>query len=367
MIMLSFAGVSLSGQVIEEWTVSGGSLNALAYRYVRNPATDLGGGIGSIVYQLDGADYRYYHYNHKGDVGALTEEDTDICAWYEYDGNTACCLDEAELRLAGRRRDVWGALVTEWQASGVENEFRFSTKQWDEAPAGPADQGLIYFGARHYDPALSTWTQMDPAGTADGLNMYVYAGNSPIGQIDPFGLRQCTTKRLRTPWQVVSVVYGPEGCPASNTFGWYNANLGGGWVARHTGKHVGLGWPQNVVSVILIDGFQMDPLKSYTGTLTAYERYEFEERYDESCESCCRYWYRKQYKAEFTDFGAYKRHGGKERIDLEVTHYGGNTFTRGECAPKNADYSGVEDFPTADLDASNISEQASRWLLQQCR
>jgi len=179
--------VCLGGNVIEEWTVSGGSLNTLAYRYVRNPATDLDGGIGSIMYQLDGADYRYYHYNHKGDVGALTEQDTDICAWYEYDGNTACCLDEAELRLAGRCRDVRGALVTEWEKSGVENEFRFSTKQWDDAPAGPADQGLIYFGARHYDPALARWTQLDPAGTVDGLNMYVYATSNPVNCVDADG------------------------------------------------------------------------------------------------------------------------------------------------------------------------------------
>ncbi len=164
--------VCWGGNVLEEWTVSGGSLGSLVYRYVRNPATDLGGGIGSIIYQIDAAeeprDYRYYHYNHKGDTGALTDEDGDIVAWYEY--------------------DAWGNVVTEWEASGVENEFRFSTKQWDATPSGPPDVGLIYFGARYLDTELGRWAQLDPAGTVDGVNVYVYARGNPTVAIDPHGL-----------------------------------------------------------------------------------------------------------------------------------------------------------------------------------
>ncbi|MBN1917838.1 MAG: hypothetical protein JW889_08015, partial [Verrucomicrobia bacterium] len=169
--------VCMGGSILEEWTVSGSSLNTLAYRYVRNPATDLGGGIGSIMYQVDGTDYRYYHYNHKGDTGALTDANTDICAWYEY--------------------DAWGNVITEWElpttqaVNGVENEFRFSTKQWDATPAdatGTApDAGLIYFGARSLDPSLGRWTQMDPAGLTDGLNAYLYARCNPLSHVDPNG------------------------------------------------------------------------------------------------------------------------------------------------------------------------------------
>ncbi len=126
--------VCTGGSIIEEWTVSGGSLSTLVYRYVRNPATKLGAGIGSIIYQLDGSDYRYYHYNHKGDTPALTDADTKMIAFYEY--------------------EAWGAPVTLWTAAGVENDFCFSTKQWDATPAGPPDAGLIYFGARYLDPSM---------------------------------------------------------------------------------------------------------------------------------------------------------------------------------------------------------------------
>jgi len=175
------AFVCLEGQVLEEWSVTDGAtgshtddtVNTLTYRYVRNAATDLGGGIGSIAYQIEGSDYRYYHYNHKGDVHALTDDSKNIIAWYEY--------------------DAWGAPVTVWEASGVENEFRFSTKQWDEVPDDgsgnrPADLGLIYFGARYYDPELGRWTQLDPAGTIDGLNMYVYLQDAPLMLVDSHGL-----------------------------------------------------------------------------------------------------------------------------------------------------------------------------------
>lgn len=180
--------VCMSGVVLEEWSVTDGatgshtddSLDELVYRYVRNPATDLGGGIGSIAYQLDGAqgasDYRYYHYNHKGDVHALTDADTKMIACYEY--------------------DAWGAPVTLWTASGVENDFLFSTKQWDRTPTGPPDVGLIYFGARYLDPSLGRWTQLDPAGTVDGLNMYLYVRNFPVSFIDADGKEICYEPRI---------------------------------------------------------------------------------------------------------------------------------------------------------------------------
>jgi hypothetical protein len=50
--------------------------------YVRG--LDLGGGIGGIIYQKKGSDYYYYHYNHKGDVVALTDGSAKLAAcWAE--------------------------------------------------------------------------------------------------------------------------------------------------------------------------------------------------------------------------------------------------------------------------------------------
>ena len=65
--------------------------------------------------------------------------------------------------------------------SGVDNPYRFSTKEWDEK------SGLYYFGARYYYPEIGRWTQRDPAGIADGLNLYAYVSNDPVSHVDPEG------------------------------------------------------------------------------------------------------------------------------------------------------------------------------------
>ena len=141
----------------------------LKYEYIRG--LGLGGGIGSILYQREDASpdkFYYYHYNHKGDVYALTDHPADtndveeIMALYEY--------------------DVWGRTTVQALKDGVTNEFRFSTKQHDPGT------GLIYFGARYYDPTLGRWTQMDPAGTVDGLNLYIYVRNKAVILVDSTGL-----------------------------------------------------------------------------------------------------------------------------------------------------------------------------------
>lgn len=45
--------------------------------------------------------------------------------------------------------------------------------------------GLMYYGARFYDPALGRFLQADTI--LDGLNRYAYCGNNPVNYIDPSG------------------------------------------------------------------------------------------------------------------------------------------------------------------------------------
>jgi RHS repeat-associated protein len=44
---------------------------------------------------------------------------------------------------------------------GVDNPYRYSTKEWDEK------SGLYYFGARYYSPEIGRWTQRDTAAVFD--------------------------------------------------------------------------------------------------------------------------------------------------------------------------------------------------------
>jgi RHS repeat-associated protein len=51
-----------------------------------------------------------------------------------------------------------------------------------------AEIGLYYARARTYSQYLGRFLQPDPSGYGPGMNLYGFAGNSPISRSDPFGL-----------------------------------------------------------------------------------------------------------------------------------------------------------------------------------
>src|SRR3546814_134783 len=61
------------------------------------------------------------------------------------------------------------------------SRFQFAGKERDSGT------GLYYFGQRYYIPDQARWTAPDPAGTADGPNLFAYVGNNPLTLIDPTG------------------------------------------------------------------------------------------------------------------------------------------------------------------------------------
>ncbi len=61
-----------------------------------------------------------------------------------------------------------------------QNPWRFSSKRQEGT--------LIFFGKRFYDPALGRFLTPDPAGFADGPNLYIYVLNNPLRRLDLFGL-----------------------------------------------------------------------------------------------------------------------------------------------------------------------------------
>lgn len=55
-----------------------------------------------------------------------------------------------------------------------------------------ATTGLHYIGQRYYASWLCRWISPDPAGDRDGPNLFVYARNNPIVNLDPTGLQTTT-------------------------------------------------------------------------------------------------------------------------------------------------------------------------------
>jgi RHS repeat-associated protein len=64
------------------------------------------------------------------------------------------------------------------------NPYLFQGRRLD------SETGLYYFRNRNYSPELGRFMQRDPAGYGDGMNLSLFAGDSPTTFSDPFGRRR---------------------------------------------------------------------------------------------------------------------------------------------------------------------------------
>ncbi|PRY25828.1 SpvB/TcaC N-terminal domain-containing protein [Pseudosporangium ferrugineum] len=87
--------------------------------------------------------------------------------------------DATDARLV--RREEYGPWGGTTFGGYARKRYRFADKERDEA------SGLYAFGARHYAPWLGRWVSADPAGPADGPNLFAYARNNPVSRVDPAG------------------------------------------------------------------------------------------------------------------------------------------------------------------------------------
>lgn len=107
---------------------------------------------------------RYVFGNHAGSATLATDEDGNVVSYEEYHpfGTTSYRSAKSTAELSMKR-------------------YRFSGKERDE------ETGIYYFGARFYAAWLGRWISTDPAGFADGANLYRYCRNNPVNLTDPFG------------------------------------------------------------------------------------------------------------------------------------------------------------------------------------
>ncbi|MBN1493422.1 MAG: RHS repeat-associated core domain-containing protein, partial [Candidatus Omnitrophica bacterium] len=130
-----------------------------------------GGGIGSVISRTASfindkgkLKYKklYYHYDGVGNVVKLSNKNAGGAGAYAY--------------------DAFGNDLSTENNNTENNPYEFATKETS------AVTGLVYFGARYYDPSIGRWITKDPMGMIDGPNLYAYVGNSPVNFVDPWGL-----------------------------------------------------------------------------------------------------------------------------------------------------------------------------------
>jgi RHS repeat-associated protein len=106
---------------------------------------------------------RYQLSNHLGSSTLELDQDARVISYEEYYpyGSTSYQAVRADIQAPKR--------------------YRYTGQERD------TQTGLYYYGARYYAPWLARWTSCDPAGLADGVNLYAYVRGNPIRLRDPKG------------------------------------------------------------------------------------------------------------------------------------------------------------------------------------
>ena len=94
-------------------------------------------------------------------------------------GSSKAVIDSAGDLINGEEYTPYGENSF---GSFAHKRYRFTGKERDE------ESGLNYHGARYYASWVGRWTSCDPAGTVDGLNLFMYVTNNPILLRDATGM-----------------------------------------------------------------------------------------------------------------------------------------------------------------------------------
>ncbi|MCI5180713.1 MAG: RHS repeat-associated core domain-containing protein, partial [Candidatus Electrothrix sp. AW3_4] len=142
------------------------------YNMLNGQRTDYYRGAGNhlaLMHQYKGGtqgQMYWYHYNNKGDVVGLTKHNGNSHHNYRY--------------------DPYGAVLPEnGNFTDPHNHYTLTGKEFDE------NTGLVWFGARHYEPETGVWMGQDSyrgiISDPMSLHRYGFVGNNPVSYWDWYG------------------------------------------------------------------------------------------------------------------------------------------------------------------------------------
>lgn len=149
--------------------------------------------IGSIDEGGNVQELRILGQGHGAEIGAsvaIELNDQIFAPVHDFQGNISALMNLAGDVVETYRYSAFGERLI-YNCDGEQiaksqcgNPWQFSGKRVDE------ESGFIYFGRRYYDPINGRWITPDPAGFADGPNLYAYLHHRPVQGFDLYGLQE---------------------------------------------------------------------------------------------------------------------------------------------------------------------------------
>jgi insecticidal toxin complex protein TccC len=154
-------------------------------RYLPNVEIRTHSGTGEVVQviivQAGRNSVRVLHWESEPPKGVANDQHR-----YSLDDHLGSCsleLDSTGQVISQERYHPFG--TTAWFAGRAEVEASYKTVRYSGKERDAT--GLYYYGFRYYVGWWQRWLNPDPAGDSDGLNLYDFCANNPIGRIDPDG------------------------------------------------------------------------------------------------------------------------------------------------------------------------------------
>jgi RHS repeat-associated protein len=162
-----------NGVMVTENTYDGSGMRVKKIADGKTVYFEYNGNESLIEYSAIDSKYTYFIYAGKQ---AVAEESGGVIKFYHKDhlGSTRVVTDTSGAKIAEYIYEPFGKVI-----AGTDGEQSFTGKKEDST-------GLIYFGARFYDPEIGRFITQDLA--KQGLNWFAYCGNNPISRIDPNGM-----------------------------------------------------------------------------------------------------------------------------------------------------------------------------------
>ena len=103
--------------------------------------------------------------------------------WHHVDhqGTVIATSDSAGQTVGTASYSPYGEFGAGISAPPQHSPFGYTGRQYD------VETGLYQYRARYYSPRLGQFLSMDPIGTKDDPNLYMYVGLDPVNKTDPTG------------------------------------------------------------------------------------------------------------------------------------------------------------------------------------